>query len=61
MGFSKKISETLDTAADTLHRAGQKVAGERGEAAAQVISAAVLGRYLEQCSEACGWCNTDHA
>ncbi|MCM2393074.1 hypothetical protein [Streptomyces albipurpureus] len=53
----KTVDDALETAALALHRAGEKVAGDRGAAVAARVSDAVLGRHFEFCSAACGWCN----
>jgi hypothetical protein len=42
--FSRKTAETLDSAADALHRAGKKVAGEKGARAGDAVASTVLGR-----------------
>lgn len=47
----------LDSAAVALHKAGVKIGGRKGARVAKAISSATLGRHLEPCSEACGWCN----
>lgn len=58
--MTRRISRVLDGAANGVHVAGKKVAGERGVKAAKTVSKALLGRHLEPCSDACGWCNTDN-
>lgn len=52
-----KTSAKLDNAAVALHKAGVKVGGQKGARVAKAISSVALGRHLEPCSEACGWCN----
>lgn len=55
--MGRRTEKALDATADGLHRVGVKVAGDRGARAAKTVSRAALGRHLEPCSEACGWCN----
>ncbi|MFI1867389.1 hypothetical protein [Streptomyces jumonjinensis] len=55
---------TADKLAIALHHTGQKLAGQKGIAAAKAVSAAVLGRHLEPCTgDACDHCTPprDHS
>jgi hypothetical protein len=49
--FSRKTAETLDSAADALHRAGKKVAGEKGARAGDAVASTVLGPVRDLCHE----------
>ena len=51
--FGKKTAEKLDTAAAALHKAGKKVAGERGGRAGDVIATATLGGLRSRCNTDC--------
>lgn len=51
------LSKAADSAAATVARAGQKVAGDKGIQAANKITGPLLGRTHEKCSDACGHCN----
>ncbi|WP_030757336.1 hypothetical protein [Streptomyces sp. NRRL F-5135] len=55
--FGRKTAEKLDTAADGLIRAGERVGGVKGAKIGNAVAGIILGRRLERCSEACGWCN----
>jgi hypothetical protein len=51
------FSKAADSAASTVARAGQAVAGDKGVQAANKITGPLLGRTHEKCSAACGNCN----
>jgi hypothetical protein len=51
--FSRKTTETLDSAAGALHRAGRKVAGEKGGRAGDAVASSTLGRLRDLCKENC--------
>ena len=57
MGLFKNSGAKADGAAAAVFRAGKAVAGETGGKAANAITGPLLGRRLEQCSDACGHCN----
>ncbi|MEU9852786.1 hypothetical protein [Streptomyces sp. NPDC047974] len=39
-----------------LHNTAVRLAGQKGEKAAAVLSDALLGRHLEECDDRCGNC-----
>ncbi|MFF0736860.1 hypothetical protein ACFYVK_35265 [Streptomyces chartreusis] len=51
------FSRAADSAASTVARAGQKVAGDKGVQAANKITGPLLGRTHEKCSDTCDNCN----
>ncbi|WAZ22733.1 hypothetical protein STRCI_004019 [Streptomyces cinnabarinus] len=51
------FSKAADSAASTVARAGQKVAGGKGVEAVSKVTGPLLGRSFERCSEVCGHCN----
>lgn len=51
------FSKAADSAADTIARAGQKAAGDKGVQAANKITGPLLGRTYEKCTSNCGNCN----
>ncbi|MGW2920392.1 hypothetical protein ACWDBF_21375 [Streptomyces angustmyceticus] len=51
--FGKKTAEKLDTAAGALHKAGRKVAGERGGRTGDAIATAALGGLRARCNTDC--------
>lgn len=57
--FGKKTAAKLDTAAGALHRAGKKVAGEKGGRVGDAIATGVLGGLRARCNTSCtqGGCN----
>lgn len=51
--FGKKTAEKLDAAAGALHKAGKKVAGERGGRAGDAVATAALGGLRSRCNTDC--------
>jgi hypothetical protein len=51
------FSKAADSAAASIARAGQKIAGDKGVNAANKVTGPLLGRRFERCSKACGHCN----
>ncbi|MFB7736202.1 hypothetical protein ACFC08_17815 [Streptomyces sp. NPDC056112] len=47
------FSKAADSAASTVARAGQKVAGDKGVSAANKITGPLLGRTHEKCTSDC--------
>ncbi|MGW6946159.1 hypothetical protein ACWGHD_04450 [Streptomyces xanthophaeus] len=52
--FGKKVSDKLDEAASVVIRTGERLGGDVGYDAANVLSAVILGRYWKSCSDNCG-------
>ncbi|MER6778460.1 MULTISPECIES: hypothetical protein [unclassified Streptomyces] len=48
--LGKKVSDKLDDAATRVILVGDKVAGDVGAKAANVVCGAVLGRYWQECT-----------
>lgn len=55
------FSKAADSAASTVARAGQKIAGDKGVEAANKITGPLLGVRFEKCSDACDHTDASHS